>query len=387
MRYKRFCFLIGLLALVAGSVGQAWADENRPWLVALYLNHGSFDTSDIDADGRQTIGYAQVVYDRDKWGLGLTSAYVQTKYKTQSSAERLDISGLTNTTITSFYKTSLGGWNLRFGLDVATPTGKTDKSVEELGMEMADDVRDDLLLMNSYGRGLDLAPHISATLKSGPVTWGLGGRYTLAGEYDPTSNAANDNFDPGDNLKAVGSVMLRFRTRNSILLTFMYSTSGEDKQSGKSVFRNGDIYTLETRLVRNWSNELTSTLAFVHNRQTKNKRLAQGAALVSELNNSNVNTTDIFAQNAYVYDRRLTITLVGGYRVAASNGYGEGDTFYDAGRKKVYLEPGVIWSFSESYYSTFRLRYSHVNDKKDAFSSTDAAYQVFRIDTGVVFSF
>ncbi|VAX18400.1 hypothetical protein MNBD_NITROSPINAE04-1641, partial [hydrothermal vent metagenome] len=109
--------------------------------------------------------------------------------------------------------------------------------------------------------------------------------------------------------------------------------------------------------------------------------------LNAELSNSNNNSWEIFANNIYRRSRKLWLMGMLGYKSVSANGYSLGDALYDGGRGKVYIEPGVSWFFSKAMYATGRARYSKIDDRQDAFSAKDAAYNVFNIDLGLVYSF
>ncbi|VAX15616.1 hypothetical protein MNBD_NITROSPINAE03-325, partial [hydrothermal vent metagenome] len=109
--------------------------------------------------------------------------------------------------------------------------------------------------------------------------------------------------------------------------------------------------------------------------------------LNAELSNSNNNSWEIFANNIYRRSRKLWLMGMLGYKSVSANGYSLGDALYDGGRSKVYIEPGISWFFSKAMYATGRVRYSKIDDRQDAFSAKDAAYNVFNIDLGLVYSF
>jgi len=385
--YIRVLLIASFIPAFVFPAYEASAKSEKPWLMAFYSNLGKFDASKANSDGSQSVEYFQLVYSKRKWGAGLTSSYNSVSYRAGRATDSYDLSGLTDTALTTFYNKRMRKANLRFGLDLGLPTGKNAVSIEKLSRVIVDDVREDLLILNTYGAGFNVAPNFAATYNTGSVTWGLGARYLFAGEYDPTTNFAGDNFDPGDSLSVVVSSLASISKSDSLFLTLIYTTYGKDKQGGRDVFRNGDIYTLEARYVKRFMENLTSTAAFIFKRQNKNERLQEGADLKSETGNSNANVMDFLFENIYRYSRRFSITAVTGYKTVGSNDYGEGDTFQDGGRDKFYIEPGAIWKFSESAYSTFRLRYSRLNDKKDAFAPEDTSYNVLNLDLGVVFSF
>ena len=172
-----------------------------------------------------------------------------------------------------------------------------------------------------------------------------------------------------------------------VTLTFKYASSGVDRQKGNDLFRRGDIYVAETRYIKGWSEYMSTVVSLALKWQGKNSIEDQNAVLNNEVNNSNNNSWELFINNAYAFTDKFSVSGMVGYKSVSANGYSQGETLYDAGRSKAYLEPGVTWYPSDNIYLTLKARYSQVNDKQDAFSSTDATYNVINIDAGLVAGF
>lgn len=378
--------LAASLAAMIPSAAVAQEKPSYPWLAALYANYGKFDASGVSSSGDQGITYLQMIYSRPRWGVGLTTSYGVTSYQPATGPDKFTLNGLTDSALTGYYRFRLGSVNLRAGIDVGLPTGKAAQDNDQLARTITDDVREDLLLLNGFGAGMNVAPHLASSFKAGPVTWGLGARYLFAGEYDPSSGISGDNYNPGDNLTLVASGLASLSRRDTLLVTLRYTTFGRDTMGGRDVFRNGDLMTVEARAVRTWSPSVTSSLVALYKRQEKNERLT-AQTMAAETGNSNGNAVEVFTETAWRLDGRFTLTGVAGYKTVAANAYVSDDPLFDGGRDKLYLEPGAMWRFGPRMYATGKLRYSRVSDKKDAYSPADATYSVFHLDAGVVYSF
>lgn len=377
-----------LAALLAGTAGVAHGeDEKRPWLVSLSLNYGSWRTGDLDSDGTQALSFAQVSYEGKSWGAAINGVFVSTSYKASHAEDRFDVTTLADTDISTYYSIKRGGLTLRGGVDVGAPTGKSSYSEDELKKVMVDDLSQDLMLINTYGAGLNVAPHLMAVYRFKWGAAGLGARYEFTGEYDPATETAGDEFDPGDRLLLVLNTVARTVGEDYALFSLAYSRYGEDKQSGRGVFRQGDVIIATARYIRKWGGSFTSVAGVTYSTQRKNEVIGDGDTLESERANSNNNSLEAYVSGSYKFSGRLSATGLLGYKEVGANGYHEEDDYYDAGRSKAYIEPGMTWSFSSSVYATLRARYSRVLDKKDAASSEDAAYDVFNVDAGLVYSF
>lgn len=376
-----------MASVLAGGSALAQDGEEKPGVASINLNYGSFSTPDADVDGNQALTYAQVAYETERWGAAAAGSFASTSYRTELHDDRFTVSALMDSVLSAFYKTRLGGVSVRAGADVNVPTGKNAFPSEELRRVVTDDIREDLQLVNIYGGGLNITPHAVFTYKSGPVTWGAAFRYIFTGEYDPTSDIEGDDFDPGDRLTGVGSALVDMSGAGKILLTATYSRAGADKQGGREVFRNGDVTQIEARYMRGWTESLKGTLGVVFSTQGKNERLGDGDVLQSETGNANGNSLEFFTLNVYSYSSRALFTGVAGYKTVDENGYSEGEPFHDAGRSLFYLEPGGAFYLRDDLYFAAKVRYTRISDKKDSFSPKDAAYDVFNVDAGFVYSF
>lgn len=376
-----------VLAAALAVSPPAWSEEGGVGMVSLFANAGKWSSGDTGGDGNQTLVYSQVSYDARAWGVAATGSMAKTSYKYSDSQERLDISTLTDTAIATHYGMKWEGTSLSLGLDFNLPTGKHAYSDSEAGLVILEDVAQDLMLVNVYGSGLNVAPHVLVSYRTGFGAVGAGLKYTFTGEFDPTTEHPEDNFDPGDKLMAVMTAMILSRGDDFILLNASYTSSGVDKQNGRDAFHTGDLYGVDGRYVAKWDDNFQTALAVSLKWQNKNELLDAYGVLRPELDNSNKNSTEVLLNNAYRYDSQLTFTGMAGYKTVAANGYASTSGLYDAGRNKYYIEPGAAWQFSKKAYMSGRFRYSMVIDKQDVFSAVDATYNVYNLDLGVAYTF
>jgi len=366
----------------------AHADEARPWLVTFAANYGKWNSGDTGGDGSQALGLTQVVYDTSSWGAALTANYAKTYYKVSDTQENaLDISSITDTNVNVYRNFISSNIKLKTGLDVNLPTGKHGYSSTEISKLIVDDINQDLMLVNAYGGGLNFGPYALLALDTDTFSAGAGIKYSIMGEYDPTSDNPNDSFRPGDRLLVLVNGMMKVSGSNFLLATATYTYAGRDKTAGNDVYRSGDLFGLEARYVVRWEQNFESSFGLVTSWQGKSERLDGNGAMNPESGNSNGNVIQLFVNNIYKYSDKITLTGVAGYRQVSSNGYALGDGLYDGGRTKMYLEPGMVWHFSNDMYATAKLRYGRVSDKKDAFSPVDAVYNIYNLDASLVYGF
>lgn len=377
-----------LFSLFPSFANAQEAKEARPWLVTLSANHGVWESSDTGGKGNQTVGLAQAAYETSNWGGAVTGNFAKTSYRINSAQSgNLDISTLTDTNVGGHYNFKWDNYSLRAGLDLNLPTGKRGYTTSQMTKLIVDDINQDLMLVNTYGTGLNVGPYFLAAMQSDSLSVGAGAKYTFMGEYDPAPDTDGDNFDPGDRLMLMLNGMAKVREGDFVILTLIYNTFGKDKSAGQDTFRSGDIFSVEARYVAKWEENFDTAIGALMSIQGKNESLSDGGSLKPETGNSNSNSFQIFVNNVYRYSDEFTFTGVAGYRQVAANGYSAGEGLYDAGRRKIYVEPGLAWHFTLDSFVTVKLRYSRVADKQDTFSPTDADYNVFNLDTAVVFGF
>jgi len=354
--------------------------------VSATANYGSWGAG--DNNGSQWIGYFQAAYDTQDWGVAVTGKGAKTSYKTVLSDERLDLTTLTDTSVSTYYSHKTGDLTLRGGVDLSLPSGKHSYTGSELARIITDPLSQDLMMLNTYGAGTNVIPHLLAVYKvSDLVTVGGGARYESTGAYNPTTDASSGALDPGDRAMAMLNGVLTLTDSDFFMLSVIYNHSGVDKQEGKDIFRTGDTYSLEARYIRKWEEAFSSILSVAYRQQDKNEMISASNVLNAELSNSNNNSWEAYVNNIYRYSDDFSFTGIFGYKQVLANGLKEDESLYDGGRWKAYLEPGVMWFLSQANYVSLKLRYSYIFDKKDAFEPADAGYNVFNADIGYTYSF
>lgn len=360
----------------------------RPWLLAASGHYGVWETDDLENSGNQAFSYIQVAYDVQKWGVTITSKGSDTYYETELADNAFDITTLTDTTIASYYSLTFNKLIFRAGLDFTLPMGKAAYTNEELSQIIADPISGDLMIANVYGEGINYIPHFTSVFRANnKLTFGLGARYEFTGKYDMTEGYEDDPLDPGDRLLAVFNTAYQLSQRRFLTLMFTYMSFGNDQQGGEDIYRTGDTYSVEARYLHGWSEAFNSVFSAAYYTQDENESLDSGKVLNSEQNNSNNNMVEVYVNNVYRHSKRFSILGMAGYKSVDANGYPTGDPFYDAGRTKIFIEPGAILYLGKYMYVTVKGRYSIIEDKADAFSSIDATYTIYNVDAGIVLSF
>ena len=381
------------LALVAAVLlsmtGPLYAGENErnSWLLTVSSNYGSWTSDKFSADGSQSVGFLQLAYDLETMGASVSTTYANASYKAAGADGRFEINTFADTDISTFYMARLGDLTLRGGVDLRVPTGKSAYTNEQISRIMIDKVSQEIMLLNTYGGGLNVVPHFVAVYSMKRITVGAAGRYEFTGDYDPATETASDQFNPGDRLTALVTGAWAITDGDAVMLTASYLSLGNDKQDGKDVFRQGDTYSGDARYIRKWGEAVNTVLGVTYKNQGINQALTSESYLQSEVSNSNNNSLEVYLNGQYRYSKSLLLRGLAGMKAIGANGYAEADPLYDAGLDKQYAEAGATWYFTDDMYATAQLRYTSIKNKKDSLAEADTVYGVINADLAIVYGF
>ena len=203
---------------------------------------------------------------------------------------------------------------------------------------------EDLVALQRFGEGFDVNPTVIVYHNFGD--WGLGGGigYLWTGEYDPTEDIPNDDFDPGDELtvSVLGDVFLGDVWRLIGRATYTHFTT--DERGGIEIFREGDEIDLGVSL--EWRPEpwwaVVSLRDIYH---FKSDRLNAAGQLGEELQNSLGNEIRGSRDGRLHHRRHLDGP---GHRWTSGTWppttTPTNDPLYDGGRFKIAVGPGVTWT-------------------------------------------
>lgn len=388
----RTLFVCALVTAICSTVSFAEQNEGQqasnPFVVSASANYGSWSADRDKNNGDQLTSFLQMAYDAKTWGLALTGKGAKSSYQTNTSEDKFNVTTLTDTELSDFVAYTSGAWMLRTGLDVTLPTGKHGYTNNELKSIMADTASSELMVVTSYGQGLNFSPHLVVANKISPsMTVGLGLKYSFTGEYDATTETPDDNMNPGDRLTALLNAAVMLSPDDYIMATGAYSTASRDKRQGVDIFRQGDTLSLDLKYIRKWFEGLTSVFNVTYMTQQKNELINESLVIQSENQNSNNNSVQVAVNNSWTLAKAVTFMGMAGYKQVDANGYDANNPLYDGGRWKAFLEPGVMLNFSDNFYGTFRARYTRLFNKKDALAVEDISYNVYNLDVAVVYNF
>ena len=346
--------------------------------------------------GGQNLVYFSLAHLKSRYGVTFLGSYAETSFLYNGAkSSDFHLGTLLDSTLSGFYKTNvLGGLSVRGGLDLILPTGHSSLTNQQLGALLLDRAALDLNLVSSYGKGLSIAPNLVISKSLGPAVLGFGLRYERTGKYDPTSEVAGDDYDPGDLLTVIVSSQYNPSSSKLFMVDLATTMSGRDEQAGQDVFKLGTVYSLDVRMIRQYE-LFRATYSVSYSTQEKNQSLGAGG-ITTEDRNSNTNFYQLFVNISYPFINLIKINGIFGYKNVLGNGYGSSDALYDAGYSKIYFGGGATFTVSKWLFWSVDLRYFQLNNGADLSDMSDLSdpsnpeavnYSGFNIDIGLVYTF
>jgi hypothetical protein len=363
--------------LVAPAAADQWTLTS-----GVHLDAWSANNSSGQGTGYELLVPLGIFYDTPTWGLSARGS-VGTSQHDLDAAPNASMTGFTDTTVSGYYRLRLsGGTDIRFGLDMDLPTGVSRLKTRDLPAIQDED----LVALQRFGEGFDVNPTVIVYHNFGD--WGLGGGigYLFSGEYDPTENIPNDDFDPGDELSvsALGDVFLGDVWRLIGRATYTHFTT--DERGGIEVFREGDEIDLGVSL--EWRPEPWWAVASVRDiYHFKSDRINAAGQVAEESKNSLGNEIRAGVTVGYIIDDAWTVRGMVDFRYVAANDYASNNVLYDGGRFKIAVGPGVTWTLSRTFALDASVRWFYLDAERSPTFPLGATINGVHADMRVTYRF
>lgn len=300
-----------------------------------------------------------------------------------------ELTSLTDTSLAGTYAFLTVPVGISIGVDANIPTGAERLSAEERAAEAGEN--HDLFEVDDFGEGFDLGVNLGLAKTFGQVSLSLNGGYRFNGEYDPTSDIENDDFDPGDQTRIAALLKWQASSWLNLDASMAYAHFTEDQRDGNASFQEGDRFSLgETFQVNTRLGKPVSiVLALQQTFQGKNKILSADDTL--DPNTENVNGAEFFGtlDLLYSYSSRCTLRLLSDVRY-----YGESDIQNDAnglpyeGRRVRYgFGPGVIYQPNARIGLNGLIKYFMLDQSQDVYNEQDTTYRGVNVSVGMTYTF
>lgn len=380
-----FCALV--LSAAPPALAEEAPDQQPKYILQLNDSYGSWSgDASPKKEGGQNLVYYSLGYMGAEKGITLLGSYSSTNYKYNDPAKSdFALSTLMDTTVSTYYvPPKLFDLNIRLGLDFNQPTGHASFSNAELASLMIDGVSKDLIQVPSFGKGFNIAPNVVVGRAFQNSLLGIGLRYEITGEYNPTKDVANKAYDPGDTLTLFGSLQYNRTPMDQFFIDLSNTYATRDKQGGAEVMKQGTSYNLGLRYVQGFETVKMTYGAF-YGWQDKNQTYS-GGGMTTEDRNSNNNRYELMVNGQYVYDPQLLLTGLFSYKNIIANGWQSTDPLYDAGYQKLTLGVGGTYALSNSVFFTVDVKGYQVWNGQDPMEPVAAVYKGVNIDLGFVYT-
>jgi hypothetical protein len=381
---------VGPLRRLAGVLllaGAAWvvaapaaADQ---WTVTsgLHLDAWSANGSSGQGKGYEFLVPLGIFYDTPTWGLSARGS-VGTSQHDLDAAPNASMTGFTDTTVSGYYRLRISGTDIRFGLDMDLPTGVSRLKIRDLPAVQDED----LVALQRFGEGFDVNPTVIVYRNFGD--WGLGGGvgYLWTGEYDPTEDIPNDDFNPGNelSLSVLGDVFLGDVWRLIGRVAYTHFTA--DERGGFEVFREGDEIDIGVGL--EWRPEPWWAVVSARDiYRFKAERLNAAGQLGEEAQNSRGNEIRGVVTVGYIIDDIWTVRGTMDVRYVAANDYATSAALYDGGRFKIAIGPGVTWTLSRTFALDASVRWFYLDAERSPIFPAGATINGVHADMRVTYRF
>ena len=371
-----------LLLGIAVVLPSAPAEADQ-WTLSsgFHLDAWSANSSSGQGDGHEILVPIGIAYDTPFWGLSARGSFGTTQHDLDA-APSASITGFTDTTVTGYYRWRGSATDIRFGLDLDLPTGVSRVKTRDLPAIQDED----LVALQRFGEGFDVNPTVIVYRSFGD--WGLGGGvgYLWTGEYDPTEDIGNDDFDPGDELSVnvLGDVFIGDVWR--LIGRVGYTHFTVDERGGFETFREGDEVDIGVGL--EWRPEPWWAVVSVRDiYRFKAERLNAAGQLGEESQNSNGNEIRGTATVGYIIDDVWTVRGILDFRYVTANDYATNAALYDGGRFKIAVGPGATWTLSRTFAVDASVRWFYLDAERSPIFPRGATINGVHADMRLVYRF
>jgi hypothetical protein len=379
-RYRGGRWLLTCALVVAGLLPGAPAVRADEWTVRTGVHVDAW--SGAGQDGRQILVPLSVFFDTPAWGVSLRGAAGDSERDPGGGRPSGEIAGLTDTTLSGYYRLVVADVEIRAGLNLDLPTGVSRLKTRDLAAIQDED----LALLERFGEGFDVNPTVSAYRNFGRFGIGGGVGYLWTGEYDPTSQVPSDDLDPGDELTVavLGDAYLAESLRLVASLAYTYFTA--DQVQGRDAFREGDEF--DARLALEWRPEPWWVVAGVRAIiRSKAERLDVAGRLGTEPSDSRGDDLRGSVTVGYILDDVWALEGTVEVKHVFENGYPESDPFFDGGRTKVSIGPTVTWTPHRRFGVETGLRYFIMDVERSPFFPRTGTIHGVHADVRVTYRF
>jgi hypothetical protein len=321
------------------------------------------------------------------WGnlfLSVETAYSHANVAPGASSDA-NISSVTDTLISASYMFPDLPVGIVAGIDVNVPTGKEQLDAEQRRVEFGEN--HDLFAVDDFGKGMNVGMSLGVIKEFETLQMGINGAYIFNGQWDPTTDISDDDFDPGDQLLVLALINWQVSSRLTLVSSVTYSRFTADTVDGREDFREGDSLIFGSDLQIDLA-PFEVVFSLQDTIQAKNEELA-GDKLETEPQNSNGNTLFSLIEITYASSLKLRPQFVGDLRY-----YGESDRKHEVsglpytGRRTRYaVGPGLLYTLSDNLSCHGEVQYVWMKQNRDTTLDQVTTFQGVNLSIGATYTF
>jgi hypothetical protein len=297
------------------------------------------------------------------------------------------LDSLTDTFLSGTYTFSeLAIGMLTAGIDVNLPTGSASLGQFEWNSEIGEN--HDLLTIDDFGEGWNVGLNLGLIRELDPVIAGVNGSYVYNGIFDPTSDAPDDDLDPGDQFLL--TTLFNWEASPQVMLggSLSYSYYTPDTVEGEKSFQQGGNVVISSTLNWQYSEVLGLMLSLQDSLPFKNKEWNDDE-FETEPDNSNAHETSGMLTLSYTYSERLRFQAQTDARYYAESKRQDAasELPYSGKRFRYAFGGGMSFQMKKYLFLNGGAAYFQMDQDRDVNNEEDTTYQGINLELGVTCTF
>jgi hypothetical protein len=337
--------------------------------LSVILEHNYYDwKNDQNGSGHQSITPITLAYRYDNFDFGWRRAYIES---VNSSENRQgSVSTWSDTSLSAAYTFKEISWPLRINIDYNMPNGKAGLA----GTEKNAIMDGSLVQQTRFGEGENIAIGMGITHAFGEKNiFGGGLSFLKRGQFNPNSDIANTELNPGDD--TIATLQWQHNAKTWMLIGgVIYTQSGVTQRGGLEYYQKGDRSDINLTGIYTLTNTQRFQANLRYSTQTKDRYINSLGTLEQESANSNGNSAYLNLDWSNTWNGKHTLHISGDYLEITANSYDQVNDLYNAGRKKVGFGLGYDYAFNQKSHIAIIAKTYEMNDKATPATLQDTKY-------------
>lgn len=344
----------------------------------------------IDNHSPETVGFEAtfplgLTYDWNLFVFTVNTSFSSANVYPANELESRIVS-LTDTQLAATYGMPDLPVGFTLGIELNLPTGAAQLTQREQIAEFGEN--HDLFEVDDFGEGFNIGLSVSAAKEFGVLSTSLSGRYQYNGEYDPTTDVADDELNPGDQFQVTGLLTWKTSDWLKVDASLAYSYFTEDQRNNDTIFQEGAKLAggATARILTQAVRPLNIVAGIQMTSQSKDKVLGTNQTLRTE--HANSNGLEMFGMLDVLYELSPRFAL---WSVADVRYYSESERQdvmpYRGVRKRYAFGPGFVYVPNRSLSVSGLAKMFVLTQEKDVRLLQDTSYQGVNLSVGVTYNF